>query len=359
MNLKNLLRAGAALATVALLLNGCSGSTNAKAGEGKESDAALLAADDVAVAVTADVVAGVPVSGTLQPAVDVKLTAPLADVIEKVMVDEGQAVKRGQVLARFRAGALEPAAASAEVRFRRATSDYTRMQNLAKAGAVATRDVEDAEAALKAAEAAWADARKRLDDATVRSPIDGVVAQRSVHSGDRVSDGDPLFRVVDTRELEFEATVPVEHVHAIRPGAQVQLTISGFPATVDGRIARVNATADEATRQVRVYVSVPNSRGALVGGLFASGRLVTAEADGAVAVPAAAIRGAAGGADSASVLVVEGGKLAKSRVTTGVRDDERDLVQVLSGVAAGDTVVTGPIEGLEPGRLVSIGGRER
>jgi len=359
MRLQRLLHAAAALATIAAL-EGCAGSTSA-ARDGKEAapEGALLAADDVALVVVADLVAGVPVSGTLQPAVDVKLNAPLTEVIETVLIKEGQAVRRGQVLARFHAGALEPAVASAEARHRHAASDYARMLNLVKAGAVSARDVEDAESALKAADAQWAEARKRLDDVTVRSPIDGVVAERFVESGDRVSDGDPMFRVVDTHELEFEATVPAEHVAAVHAGAQVRLTVSGSDAPVTGRIARVNATADEATRQVRVYVAVPNANGKLVGGLFASGRLVTAEATRVPAMPTAALRDSAAGGPGASVLVVEDGKLARRAVTIGVRDDARDLVQVVSGLAEGDTVVTGPIQGLEPGRLVAIGGKER
>ena len=355
MNRHTLVYMAAALA-VALTLHGCAQSDSAaKTGEKAEAEAVLLAPADVAEVRVADLSAGVPVSGSLRPSVDIKLTAPLPDLIEQVLVQEGQAVRKGQVLARFRNRALAPEAASAEAQRRHAASDYARMQNLAKAGAVSQQDVENAEAELKAADAKLADARRRLDEATVRSPIHGVVAERSVQSGDRVGDGDPLFRVVDTRELEFEATVPGEHVGAIKVGAPVRLTVSGSEAAVVGRIARINATADEATRQVRVYVAVPNPKGTLVGGLFASGELVTAQATDVPAVPSAAVRSG----DTPSVMAIVNGRLVRKPVTTGVRDEGRDLVQVIAGVAAGDTVVTGPVEGLEPGRAVIVGGKER
>jgi RND family efflux transporter MFP subunit len=339
-----------------LALSGCGGEkSSAKTADA--TPAALLAASDVAAVTRTDLAAGVPVSGTLEPGVDINISAPLDEVIDAVAVREGQAVARGQVLARFRSGALQPAAASAAAALKIAASDWERQKNLLKEGAVAERDVEGAEAALRAAEAADAQAARRLADATVRAPVAGVIAKRSVESGDRVSTGDPMFRLVNTSELDFEATVPSDFVQFVRPGSLVRLTVSGFTAgAIAGHVERVNATADAATRQVKVYVSVPNASGKLVGGLFASGSVVTKEARRSLAVPSAAVR--VEGAKS-FVLAVARGRLERREVRTGVRDDARDLVEVLSGLAEGDTAVVGPIEGLTPGQPVRITGRER
>lgn len=347
------------VALLALAAAGCGGGApggaNA-AGDGAEAGPALLAPGDVAAVTRADLIAGVPVSGTLTPGVDVKLTAPVAEVVEAVLVREGQAVSRGQVLARFRMSAIETAAISAQSQLKIASADYERHKNLFAEGAVSKREVESAEAAYRVAQANEAQATRRWEDASMRAPISGVISVKSVDAGDRPAEGDPMFQLVNTAELEFEATVPSEFVPQIRAGSPVRLTVTGQPTgAVVGRVARINAAVDEATRQVKVYVSVPNPGGRLVGGLFASGSVVTREAAGALAAPAAAIRGAG---DATFVMVVKDGKLERRAVRTGLRDVSQDLVEVLSGLAAGEQVVVGPLEGLEPGRAVQVGGKE-
>jgi RND family efflux transporter MFP subunit len=337
------------------LASGCGGAKSAAKEDASSPAPALLAATDVAVVSRTDVAAGVPVSGTLTPVVDIRITAPLGEVLESVRVREGQAVAQGEVLARFRVASLEPAAASARAARQIAAADYERMKNLYQEGAVAERDVQSAEAALRAAEASEAQALKRFEDATVRAPVAGVIAQRWVQAGDRVGEADPLFQLVNVSELEFEATVPTQYVASVRPGSPVQLSVTGYPAgSIGGRVARVNATADPATRQVKVYVSVPNPGGRLVGGLFASGNVVTRQSRHTLAVPSAAVRRDARGAFA---MVVQGGRLARHELETGVRDEIRDLVEVVAGLQERDTVVTGPIEGLNVGQPVRLAGK--
>ncbi len=317
----------------------------------------VLGASDVARAARADLIAGLPVSGTLKPSLSIRIAAPIAEVVEAVLVKEGEAVRQGQALARFRASALAPAALSAQAERRLAASDYERMQNLFKEGAVAQRDVENAEVTLRASEAREAEARKRLEETVVRAPVSGVISQRGVDSGDRVKDGDLLFQLVNTIELEFEATVPSEYVADVRQGAPVVLAVTGVTDPgLAGRVARVNATVDAATRQVKVYVTVPNRAGRLVGGLFASGRVVLRQIKGAVAIPATAVRSDASG--KTYVLVVEGGRIARREVAVGATDEQASLVEIRTGLSGGETVIAGPASGLVPGQAVTIAGRE-
>lgn len=340
----------------AVILAACGGVEGAP-GEGAEAAPPIvLGPRDVAVAERADLVAGLPVSGTLAPAIDVRLTAPVSEAIAEVLVREGQRVQRGQVLARFRTDIVRPAALSAEARQRVAAADYERMQNLLKEGAVAERDVEVALAELRAAEAVAAAAQQRLAEAVVRAPMSGVVTERHVQGGDRVKDGDPLFQLVNIDELEFQASVPSEFAAQVRPGAAVALVLSGYPGGVSGRVARVNATADPATRQLQVYVTVANRGGRLVGGLFASGRIVLREVRGALALPQSGIRNDADG--GAYVLVIEGGKLARRDVTVGITDEVAGLVEIAQGINEGAQVVVGAAEGLTPGQVVDVAGRE-
>ncbi len=342
----------AAASLAAALAAGCGGAAK-KSAAGQGPEPALLTSKDVVTVGRTDLATGVPVQGTLQPSVDVTLVAPFPEILESVLVKEGQAVRRGEVLARFRTQTIAPAAASAEAQRKMAEAEYRRMKNLLDVGAVSPRDVESAEAQWKAAEAAAATARKHLDEATVRARFDGVVAKRFVQTGNRAADGDPLFRTVNIDELEFQASVPTEALGSVRPGAPVALSVSGLPGVaLSGRVARVNETVDPATRQVKVYVTVPNRDHRIAGDLFATGRIVLRQANGVVAVPSSSITSVPG--DGQVAWVVMGGKLEKRKVTTGVRDELRDLVEVTSGLSAGEVAVVSPIEGLAPGQPVQV-----
>ena len=352
------IRISLCLLLAALALTGCGKPEHGAAkAAGAPADTAMLAAADVATVTRGDLTAGVPVSGNLAPGWRARVTSPLDEVVQDVLVREGQRVAKGQVLARFRMDAVETAAASARAQLKSAQADYERQKNLLREGAVSERDLESAEAAYRAAAANEAAASRRFTDASVRAPSAGTVTVRSVQAGDRIGFGDPMFVIADTRELEFEATVPSEFVRFVKPGAPVSLAVTGWEAgAIHGRVARVNATADEATRQVKVYVTVPNADGRIVGDLYASGSIVTANAAGVLAIPQAAARRE--GAETFAWAIVNG-TLAKKPVKFGVVDEAHDRVQVLEGLAEGDVIVTGPAEGFVDGGPVHVSGKER
>ena len=354
-----LLKTVIVIALLAVSVGGCGSKAPSRGTTAADStaDAALLAASDLATAAHVDLTTGVPVSGTLAPGWQANITSPFDDLVNDVLVREGESVAAGQVLARFRDELVASSAASARARLKSATADYERQRNLLAEGAVSQRDLEAAESAWRAAQADEAGAAKRLADATVRAPRAGVVTTRSVQAGSRVRVGDPLFVVADTRSLEFEASVPSEYVSSLRPGAAVRLSVAGFSdSSIRGKVARVNAQADAATRQVKVYVNVPNADRRLVGGLFATGSVITHEARHVLAVPSAAIRHEG---DTTVVWVLANGHLAKRTVRTALRDEARDLVEVLDGLADGDRVVIGTVEGFTVGRAAQVAGGER
>jgi RND family efflux transporter MFP subunit len=145
--------------------------------------------------------------------------------------------------------------------------------------------------------------------------------------------------------------VPVELAAAVRAGQPVEFTLSADPGrTFRGTVARVDPMADPGTRQVGVTLRLPNADGALIGGLYASGRVLTGQTRTAVAVPAAAIRTA--GTES-FVWVVKDGKAERRVVTLGERDDARGLMAIASGLTAGEQVVVVPGE-IEAGARVVV-----
>lgn len=350
---------------VLFALNARSKSDKASAAETTKTETIVVGPENIAVAKTGAIMNGPALSGTLEPEREAVLRAQVQGSVLQTYADQGQAVSAGTVLARIDASGIQDAYNSARagvVAARNsadiAARDLDRNQKLLAAGAIAERDIEQARRASIAAQAALEDANSRLATAskayrstTVTAPFGGIVSERPVSAGDIVQPGGALFTVVDPSSMRLEASVPAEQLSEIRVGVPVTFTVSGYPGReFVGRIVRVNPTADPTTRQVRIYVSIPNAGRTLVGGLFASGRVSTASRTGLV-VPTSAVdlRGT-----SPSVMRVRGGKVEKIPVTVGVNDKSSETTEVLAGLNAGDTLLIGAAQGITPGTPVRV-----
>jgi membrane fusion protein, multidrug efflux system len=338
-------------------------------GEGKPAAEppapAVICPDNIAVANDTTLTTGPTLSGTLEPELAATVRAELGGSITELRADDGQRVKRGQVLARIDDTSLQDAYISARAALRSAEAtaqlarrNAERARRLNAAGAVADREVEDAETSATTAEGQVADAKARLATAgkqlaktVLRAPFDGVVANVTVSEGDVVQSGATLLSVLDPTTLRLEASVPAEDIAAVKPGAPVQFTVSGFEGRrFTGTVERVSPAVDPATRQVRVIVSLANAGRSLVAGLFADGRIAT-ESHGAIVVPRAAI-------DNSGirpvVIRLKGGRVERVEVETGLQDRVNERVEVRRGLAAGDTVLLGGAAGLAPGTPATV-----
>jgi RND family efflux transporter MFP subunit len=193
-------------------------------------------------------------------------------------------------------------------------------------------------------------AEKQLEDAIVRSPISGVISRRSVNTGDIVTVGSELFTVVDPSSMRLDASVPSESLPELRVGARVSFSVRGYEQRFEGRIDHIAPQTDAATRQLPIYVSIPNTGGRLVGGLFAEGRVVTDAAAGVI-VPLNAVNQS--GPTPWAARVVDN-KVQRVELTLGLRDGRTERVQVVSGLNEGDTILRGPAQGIAPGTLVQV-----
>jgi membrane fusion protein, multidrug efflux system len=318
------------------------------------------------VTASSDISSGPTISGNLKSENEATVRAQIGGSVIQTYAEKGQPVSAGAPLARLDAAALNDQLVSAQSAVRAGQAAYDvarrnveRLQSLNGAGAVSDRDLENARSAASAAQAQVADARSRLAGAQkqvsytmVRSPIAGVVSDRPVNAGDVVQPGAALYTVVDPRSMQLEASVPAEMVGQVQVGSTVQFTVTGYAGrTFTGRVQRVNPAADPVTRQVQVYVSIPNSEGRLVGGLFAQGRVLS-QARAGLSVPFNAVdqKGV-----EPTVMRVRGGKVEKVAVKLGVRDEQGERVEVTQGLAAGDTILVGAATGITPGTPVRVG----
>lgn len=326
----------------------------------------LVSASDVARAETRRLESGVTFTGELTPAEIVQVNARFEGDLESVKVHEGERVQQGTPLAIYRPRdirdqlqAAEAGLLSAQAALLAAQNGERRAQRLLAAGAAAPSDLEvaqaqraAAEAQVKAAQAYFNTAQENASRLNVPSPITGWVSKVYRHGGDRTLVGDPIAQVVDTRVLELSATVPSEALERVQPGAPIRFKVDGFPGEdFAGEVSRVSPTTEPGTRQVRIYMRLPNPDGRLVGGLFASGRVIDSIKEQATAAPVAALRTEG----TASVVYrVAQGRAKRVPVTVGLIDEAAGAVELIGEVSPGDSLLTGVVAGLRDGARVRV-----
>ncbi len=172
--------------------------------------------------------------------------------------------------------------------------------------------------------------------------MDGVVAFRGINVGDRVENmggNMPLFRIVNTRVLDLTVAVPSTRLADVKVGQAMEFTADALPGrTFTGKVMFINPELDAASRSAKVVAEVVNQDGALKGGMFAKGRIVISNRDGVLQVPREALQNWNLDQKTAEVWVVKGEQVEQRTVGTGASAD--GIVEVVSGVQAGDQVVT-------------------
>ncbi|MBL0940773.1 MAG: efflux RND transporter periplasmic adaptor subunit [Gemmatimonadaceae bacterium] len=339
---------------------------------GKEPEAApdatvttqMIGPDNMAVAKLDTLSSGPAISGALTADREARIRAEVSGSVLQTMVEAGQRVSAGTVLARIDDAAVSDAAISAksgltqaQVAADQASRELQRSQALAKAGAISERDVEAAERANLSAQAGLADAKarvsmadKNLRNTIVRAPFAGVVAERAVSPGDVVSPGAAMFTVIDPRSLRVEASVPASALADIKVGSSVRFSVNGADRQLNGKISRVSPMVDPTTKQVRILATIPNNTESLVAGLFVEGRVAAQKRVG-VLVPEQAVdqTGVA-----PYVMRVKNGKVEKVEVQVGLRDVAAEQLEITSGLAGGDTVLLGAARGISAGASVAV-----
>ncbi len=352
-------------ATIATTACNSDAKNQLEAAEKAAAAGTIIGNENIAVVEVGPISTGPSLSGALIPERAATVRAQLSGSVVQTYAEQGQAVRAGTVLARLDQTALQEPYLSARAGLASASNsndigqrELARSEKLLAAGAISERDIDQSRRNAIAARAALADARarlataqKQLGNATITAPISGVVSERQISAGDVVQPGAALFTVVDPSSMRLEASVPADQLALVRVGVPVSFTITGYPdREFLGRVTRVNPTADPATRQVRIYVSIPNAGRTLVGGLFANGR-IAATAHNGIAAPVSAVdmRGTI-----PTVVRVKNGKANRVQVQLGIRDESSERIEILSGVQAGDTLLLGAAQGITPGTPVRV-----
>jgi RND family efflux transporter MFP subunit len=343
----------------------------------------------------------VDLAGTLLSPDQAKVSSEAAGIVRGVLVDIGSEVRAGDPLARLDARELSLAVARAESALRQtraqlgmhgaidagdapppddeigsvrnalasrddARANDERARTLAGRGLMSPVDLQTAQTRLKVAEAAYQSAVdtvrgqkallqdrraaydlavKKLNDAVVRAPIAGIVAERSVQVGEYIGERTPVATIVQIDPLKLRTGVQERYAGSIEPGLAVEFRVESFgDAVFHGKIAHVSPAVDQAMRTFTIEATVDNADRRLKPGFFAKGVILTRRDENVMAVPDSAVSTFAG---VSSVYVVNNGRIRQQTVTLGVR--QGDLWEIVDGLKGTETLASSRLNELATG----------
>ncbi len=374
------LKKGAAILACTTLLTslGCNAAETENREKVSLSKEAALQPKSVSVAEVTqrDFDRSVRFTGTLQPKNHAGLRALVEGTIDKIPVEIGDRVEKGQLLFRVRLvhyelrvrqaqsaiGVAKATERTYQVSVEDAKREMLRMENLYKEGS-ATEQMQDrartehdraaalleqARATVLQARVGLDTARQALEDCTVAAPYTSFVTGKFREEREYVRRGEVVVEIMDLATLEAEVDLPERYFESVSPGPSVSIEV-GSMKMVEGEIIAVNPKIDPKTRTFRIKVRVDNREERLKAGLFCSGFLSLPSVKGAIAVPSAAVLNDEG---RSYVWVAKSGRVKRRLVQVGV--SAGGVVQVTDGLQTGEKVVVEGLGGLMDGTLIEV-----
>ncbi len=293
-----------------------------------------------------DVVQSFQAGGSLAPDEAVDLVSESGGRVEAIRIQEGARVAKGDVLFEVDLQKAVANLATARARKNVAQSTANRAASLLKAGAVSQDDNDQAQAELENARANLIEAERRITNARIAAPFDGRVGARQVSPGQVVPPGAHLARLIDDDPVKIAVNLPERFAGRIDTGSRLDISITAAPdQTWTGSVYFVSPEVDARTRTFLIKGTIPNPDGRLKPGMFADATVEMGVDRDALLVPESAI---VQGVGQATLFAVSPeGKAQARSVVLGQRLPGQ--VQVLSGVAAGDVVITEGVQKVRDG----------
>jgi RND family efflux transporter MFP subunit len=359
-----------------LFITACgSSSTTAEAAPETTAPAATIVDVSIVTATVGSIESALEISGTLAPRSRVPVKPKLPGTLDRVLVDIGDAVSAGQTIATIdrreidaqvdaavaAVAVAKAALETAEASLANALLENDRARNLFDKGAlprqrldaantahragVAQRDL--ATANLAQANAALRRAREVQSNSTVTSPVTGFIVERNYDAGATPGER-PIVVVADLREMKLEAGVSELEAGRLRIGQKATVAVQAKPGQAfSGQLAAIAPEVDERNRHFKIDVRVPNDGRTLLSGMYATARIIEATNTNAILIPKDAVATRDG---KRIVQKVQGDSVTIVEVTEGLADGGR--VQIVKGLAAGDTVLADGRRQLAPGAKV-------
>jgi len=297
--------------------------------------------------------------GTVAAVQGVTVSADLPGVVDRIAFDSGKSVQKGDILVQLDTRQEQAQLAGAESQLQLARLNHERMKGLVQQDAVSRAEYDTAAAAQQQAEAKLSEIRATIERKTIRAPFSGVLGIRQVNLGQYLTGGAPVVPLQSLDPIYVNFAVPQQDGGQMRVGRTVRIT-ANEPGSgeVTGRISAIDSVVDQATRNVQVQATLPNSGARLRPGMFVQAQVILGAAQRVIALPASSINYAPYGD---SVFILSDLKNEQGQPYRGVRQQvvklgpaRGDQIAVLSGIKPGEEVVTSGVFKLRNGAPIQV-----
>jgi membrane fusion protein (multidrug efflux system) len=293
--------------------------------------------------------------GSIEAVNGIEVANEVPGVIEEINFDSGDTVEQGDVLVRLDLEIDEAALRTRRAEAQLAEQDFQRIANLLERRAVSQSQFDEAKANLDAARARVNEAEAQLNKKIIRAPFDGTLGIRMVDQGEYVPTGTPIVEINMLDPIYADYTLSEQDLPKVATGYPVVVTVAAVPEeTFEGKVSAINTSVNPETRTVRIRATLDNAENRLRPGMFATIQTRQPEDNDIVTVPRTAISYNTYGDFVFVVEENDSGNLVVSRrtITTGETRDTQ--AAVLSGLQAGETVVSKGLLRLRDGQKVEI-----
>lgn len=288
-------------------------------------------------------------SGSLEANEHVELRSEIMGVVEHINFKEGTQVSKGQVLLRVNDIELRAQLSKVGTAKQLASENERRAALLLEKQAISQEDYDIASAEYKSAQAESQLIAAQLGKATIRAPFSGTIGLRYISEGTYVTPATPIATLVNTKQLKITFSIPAKYASRVKLNSDISFITSSSETEYNAKIYAVEPQIDVTTRTLKMRAIADNSEGELYPGMFASIMLPLETVNDAILVPTESLIPIQNGK---MIFISEGGKAKQIKVETGSRTESS--IRILSGLKAGDTILTSGVMSLKDGVPVKV-----
>ncbi len=316
----------------------------------KEDSKISEAPVEVVSVMRGDISSFIQSSTTIKADKKVDIYAEISEKISEVMVEEGDTVVRGEILAQFDDSELALIAKKTKINFEKQKSDLERLTLMIDKQLISKDQYEAAKFAEEQAALEWEQAKLNLSKTTIRATIKGVISAKYIEAGERVNMGAIVFSIVDLDNLTAEAYLPETAIRQIKKGQYVEIKSESLQNDrVSGVVKLINPVVDPQTGTVKVTAQIKSGNKLLKPGMFVELNIITDVHKNTLLIPKKALIFEN---ENDFIFLAQNGKAKKVDIVTGYRNTE--MVEVLSGIGEDDKVIIVGNNGLKNGVAVKI-----
>ncbi len=287
--------------------------------------------------------------GTTMANESVNITSKVSERVSRILFEEGQLVKAGQVLVELDTDEARANLAVASADFSESRSNFKRAEELDRTKSISQSELKQLQSAMEADQARVQAATARLADLTIRAPFDGYVGLRRISAGSLVSPGTIITTLDDLDTIKLDFYLPEVLMAKLKPGLEINATSIAYPDTAfAGKVISIDTRVDPVTRSIAIRARIPNAEGLLRPGMLMSVVLIQEEFD-ALVIPEQSLISEQ---SRQYVFVINQGRAEKRQVKTGRRRPGE--LEIVDGLVEGEMIVVEGTQRLQVGSEVEV-----